>query len=109
MMNAKEKDEQHLWQLHVNSGHQPYRRDCKVCLESMGRDRPRKRMVCPDSYVLTADVAGPFRTGRDQDGNGKKYMFVTAYTVPSTEDTPLVKGLRDLGGLPWRNNGTTRS
>ncbi len=100
MMNAKEKDEQHLWQLHVNSGHQPYRRDCKVCLESMGRDRPRKRMVCPDSYVLTADVAGPFRTGRDQDGNGKKYMFVAAYTVPSTEDTPLVKGLRDLGGLP---------
>ena len=47
MMNAKEKDEQHLWQLHVNGGHQPYRKDCKVCLESMGPpDRPRKRMWC---------------------------------------------------------------
>ncbi len=57
-------------------------------------------MVCPDSYVMTADVAGPFRAGRDQDGNGKKYMFVAAYTVPTSEDTPLVKGLRDLGGLP---------
>ena len=49
---------------------------------------------------MTADVAGPFRAGRDQDGNGKKYMFVAAYTVPTTEDTPLAKGLRELGGLP---------
>ena len=65
-MTANDKKELEMWQAHINQEHLPMRRDCHDCLLSMGRDRPRRRQVCPASYCLSIGVAGPFEPGIDQ-------------------------------------------
>ena len=47
------------WKDHVNSNHAVYRKDCAVCVSSRGTGKQHRRVHHPDSYVLTADVAGP--------------------------------------------------
>jgi len=65
-LTAKEKAEIVDWEAHFASGHIPFWRDCMMCLESMGRSRPRKRQN-PDSYMMAVDVTGPFQPGGDQE------------------------------------------
>ena len=98
-MDVKQKRELLEWQHHLDNDHRPFRRDCEECLRSMGRDRMRKRVVCPDSYVLNLDIMGPFNAGDDQTGSGFHYAMIGAFTVPcSSDDNPLVQGLLQMGG-----------
>ena len=98
-MDVKQKRELLEWQHHLDNDHRPFRRDCEECLRSMGRDRMRKRVVCPDSYVLNLDIMGPFNAGDDQTGSGFHYAMIGAFTVPcSSDDSPLVQGLLQMGG-----------
>ncbi len=105
-MDAKQKRELLEWQHHIDNDHKPLRRDCEECLRSMSRDRMRKRITCPDSYVLNLDIMGPFNTGDDQTGTGFHYAMVGAFTVPcSSDDNPLVQGLLQMGGRVRHQDG----
>ena len=45
------------WKKHVLNQHQPFRRDCRRCMELMGRDSPHHRMSGDRaSHVLTMDI-----------------------------------------------------
>ena len=93
----KDQEELAEWQRHLDNDHKPYRRDCEECLRSMGRDRMRKRIECPDSYALNLDIMGPVNRGEDQDGTGFYYALVGAFTVPCVGDNPIAQGLQELG------------
>ena len=85
------------WRQHVANEHQPARRDCSVCLQNMGRDRPHKRITHPSSYCLNLDIAGPFKGGKDQLETLPRYMAVGVFTVPVKNGTPLAEKLREFG------------
>ena len=93
----KGKEHVALWQQHFDAGHVPYRRDCEVCLQALGKDRPRRRVACPESYCLSMDLAGPFGQGVDQKVRVAKYFLTAVVTVPMDQDGPMVEGLTRLG------------
>ena len=68
-------------QEHKDQGHVHYRRDCGDCLAGAGRRRPHRRVANPEPYVLSMDLAGPLRKGRQKE----KYFLVAAYTLPEGE------------------------
>eukprot|EP00435_Cladocopium_sp_Y103_P030096 s34_g7.t1 len=77
------------WKQHLKNDHQPYYRGCRTCLEACGQSRPHRKIVTPESYTLGIDLAGPFKKGVDQLGEGR-YMLVGTYTLPtSLEGKPL--------------------
>ena len=80
-MTAKE------WQLHVRRDHIPYRKDCRHCVQASA-GRPHRRVAHRSAYVLSADVAGPFRSkGVDTETNQHRFMLVCAYQFPKLPDT----------------------
>ena len=93
MLSATEQRQLQEWQLHVSNGHKPFRRDCAVCLEGAGRDRPRRRIQHPESHTLSIDLSGPHKKGIDQRG-GPSYFMVAVYTVPVKDTFPLPEGLQ---------------
>ena len=75
------------WRAHVNGNHAEYRRDCAVCVASRGVGRQHRKVHHPESYVLTADVAGPLNPGLDATSKGTmgrnlRYLLVAKYLVP---------------------------
>ena len=75
------------WKEHVNSNHAVYRRDCATCVTSRGTGKQHRRVHHPDSYVLTADVAGPLSPGLDPTSKGTmgrnlRYILIAKYVVP---------------------------
>eukprot|EP00439_Symbiodinium_sp_Y106_P042989 s910_g5.t1 len=75
------------WKDHVNSNHAVYRKDCAVCVSSRGTGKQHRRVHHPDSYVLTADMAGPLSPGLDPTSKGTmgrnlRYILVAKYSVP---------------------------
>ena len=95
------------WEEHIKLGHLPYRRDCRVCQEASARDRPHRRLRHPEGNVLSVDLTGPFRYGRDTDDvEDKRYLLVATYTWPQVnveEAEVLPEGHRegdDSGHLP---------
>ena len=95
------------WEEHIKLGHLPYRRDCRVCQEASARDRPHRRLRHPEGNVLSVDLTGPFRYGRDTDDvEDKRYLLVATYTWPQVnveEAEALPEGHReedDSGHLP---------
>ncbi|CAE7447550.1 unnamed protein product [Symbiodinium sp. KB8] len=75
------------WKQHVDSNHEVYRKDCLTCVTSRGTGRQHRRVHHPESYVLTADVAGPLSKGLDPTSKGTmgknlKYLLVAKYMVP---------------------------
>ena len=67
------------WTEHLRYNHTPYRRDCRVCQETLQKQRPHKRIENPWAGVLSLDTAGPFKVGRDFQGKGK-FLLIGAYT-----------------------------
>ncbi len=67
------------WQVHVNDGHRPYRRDCWVCAEAMGRDRQLRRITSPQGFTLNVGLTGPYIPGKDQKAAGVRYVMGAAY------------------------------
>ena len=83
------------------------RRDCRVCQEASGQDRPHRRIKHKHAYCLSLDLAGPLKKGRDIDGRSCKYMLVGAYTWPKnplkSEEIPEKE--RDGGGEAGKAKG----
>ena len=62
-MTATERE---LWRKHLEADHQPYRADCAVCVNAVGR--PHRRVPRPSAFTMVVDIAGPFKhKGRDMD------------------------------------------
>ena len=74
------------------------RRDCQECLLAMGKDRPRRRQVCPPSYCLSFDIAGPFEAGFDQLDGPAKYFLLGTYTLPVAQGKAMAEAIEKLGG-----------
>ena len=70
------------------------RRDCRVCQEASGQDRPHRRIKHKHAYCLSLDLAGPLKKGRDIDGRSCKYMLVGVYTWPEEVKKPDQPGQR---------------
>ena len=72
------------WKEHVNRGHVPFHRRCRVCLEQAGIDRAHYRQKKGvSSYVLNVDVIGPFIEGEDVGSHRKvKYALVSTVPIP---------------------------
>ena len=72
------------WQEHVQAGHTPFRKDCRVCQEASARDAQHKRQkLPPKAGVLSVDISGPFRPGDDLHGRTAKYLLAGSFTWPA--------------------------
>ena len=58
------------WKEHVDSNHEVYKKECATCVTSRGTGAQHRRVHHPDTYVLTADVAGPITKGLDPTSKG---------------------------------------
>ena len=96
-LSAKERQEVAGWEAHFMANHVPYRRDCMICLESMGKDRQRRRIPHADGYTLAVDIAGPYQKGTDQESGTPRYLLVATVTIPIKDGEPLPHGLRQMG------------
>ena len=80
------------WRRHTLNNHQPFRRDCALCLRNGGVGRQHRATPNPRAYVLSVDVAGPLRRkGRSADGKGFRYFLLGAYRFPK-QDLEMEKG-----------------
>ena len=79
------------WKTHVRNQHQPYRRDCRRCMELMGVDAPHRRTSGDRSaHCLSYDILGPMPLGDDVGLSTKaKYIMVATVAIPKLP--------RDLG------------
>ena len=67
---------------HVANGHIPYRGDCQVCLEGRLRGRLRRRQPASEAFVLSLDLMGPNKKGRDETLPYVRHCVVAVYTFP---------------------------
>ena len=96
-LKQDEKASAAMWAAHYHAGHVPFRRDCAVCLEAAGRDRPRKSIPHPSAFTWSLDLMGPFVESHDQELPYARYGLVTVVTIPIQEELPVVRGLQELG------------
>ena len=96
-LSGAELAELKAWEDHVRAGHSPYRKDCAICVESRGRDRPHHRQKTVDGFCLSLDISGPYEPGFDQHVDKPRYYITGVVTVPTVGENPLVEGLRALG------------
>lgn len=89
-LTPQQRKDVDAWKRHCQAGHLPHRRDCAVCLEGAGKDRPRRRQACPERYCLGIDLTGPFKPGKDQVVRQARYAI--------DEGVSLAQGLKDLRG-----------
>ena len=75
------------WRQHIINNHQPYRRDCALCLRNGGVGRQHRATPNPRAYVLSIDVAGPLRKKEF------RYFLLGAYRYPKM-------GCESEGGHP---------
>lgn len=67
------------WDEHIQLGHVPFRRDCKICQESRQKQHPHRKVKHPLSGVLSLDTSGPHKDGQDLASQAR-YMMVGAFT-----------------------------
>ena len=72
------------WKAHVRNQHQPYRRDCRRCLELMGVDGKHRRSHGSSSaHCMSVDLVGPMPVGTDVGTETKqKYFMVATVAIP---------------------------
>ena len=95
-LRRKEKDETAMWESHFMANHVPFRRDCMLCVESMGKDRQRRKQSHASLHTMSLDMAGPFDQGFDQEVNKPRYLLLATVTVPILSDQELPHGLPKL-------------
>ena len=66
------------WQEHLAYNHLPYRRDCRVCQESLQQADLHRRVRNPMGGILSIDVAGPMKPAYDQGGGQARWILVGA-------------------------------
>ena len=86
------------WREHSAQGHSPFR-DCGVCQRAAARQRPHQAQGIPQPCALALDLSGPFKAGRDIDGEEKKYLLVGSYPWPVYEGHELRAELLTAKGL----------
>ena len=76
------------WQEHIAFNHIPYRRDCRVCQESLQQADTHHRVRNPMGGILSLDVAGPMKPAYDQGGGMARWFLAGALTwrVPKGTD-----------------------
>ncbi|CAE7342763.1 TY4B-J [Symbiodinium sp. KB8] len=71
------------WRLHVARNHQPFRRDCSVCVRNSAAGHQHRSTPHPMAYSLSVDVVGPLKGfGRSPDGKFFKYFVIGALRIP---------------------------
>ncbi|CAE7267533.1 unnamed protein product [Symbiodinium sp. CCMP2592] len=74
------------WRLHVMRGHQPFRRDCSVCVRNSATGKQHRATMHPMAYSLSVDVVGPLKEyGKSPDGKFFKYFVIGALRIPKIE------------------------
>ncbi|CAE7777053.1 GIP [Symbiodinium sp. CCMP2592] len=90
------------WRLHVARNHQPFRRDCAVCVRNSATGHQHRSTLHPMAYSLSVDVVGPLKGhGRSPDGKFFKYFVIGAMRIPQVEGAeghPEVRGHPLPGG-----------
>ena len=66
---------------HIQNGHQPYWKRCRACVEGRSRDRPHRRQPVADTGALALDLAGPFKTGKDERLPKIRYALAGVFVV----------------------------
>ena len=74
------------WREHLLHGHTPFRRDCRVCQEASARGRRHCKTAYPEAAVLSLDLSGPFRPGKDINDATVSYFLIGTYTWPVEEE-----------------------
>ena len=74
------------WREHLLHGHTPFRRDCRVCQEASARGRRHCKIAYPEAAVLSLDLSGPFRPGKDINDATVSYFLIGTYTWPVEEE-----------------------
>ena len=109
------------WDEHIQLGHVPFRRDCKVCQESRQKQHPHRKVKHPLAGVLSLDTSGPHKDGQDL-ATQARYMMVGAFTwlVPREmkkmkeqegdlpDDAPVLEEWRDGRHLRKEKNRKNR-
>ncbi|CAE7270838.1 GIP [Symbiodinium sp. CCMP2592] len=86
------------WRLHVMRGHQPFRRDCAVCVRNSASGKQHRATMHPMAYTLSVDVVGPLKGyGKSPDGKYFKYFVIGAFRIP---DVHGGHGHADVKGHP---------
>ena len=65
------------WRLHVARNHQPFRRDCAVCVRNSAAGHQHRTTAHPMAYSLSVDVVGPIK------GYGRSPMGSSSSTLSS--------------------------
>ncbi|OLP83551.1 Retrovirus-related Pol polyprotein from transposon TNT 1-94 [Symbiodinium microadriaticum] len=86
------------WRLHVARNHQPFRRDCSVCVRNSAAGHQHRTTMHPMAYSLSVDVVGPLKGyGRSPDGKFFKYFVIGAMRIPKVDGA---EGHPDVRGHP---------
>ena len=86
------------WRLHVARNHQPFRRDCAVCVRNSATGQQHRATAHPMAYSLSVDVVGPIKGyGRSPDGKFFKYFVIGAFRIPQVEGA---RGHGEVRGHP---------
>ncbi|OLP93881.1 Copia protein [Symbiodinium microadriaticum] len=86
------------WRLHVARNHQPFRRDCSVCVRNSAAGHQHRATAHPMAYTLSVDVVGPLKGfGRSPDGKFFKYFVIGAMRIPKVEGAD---GHGEVRGFP---------
>ncbi|CAE7188671.1 unnamed protein product [Symbiodinium sp. CCMP2456] len=71
------------WRLHVMRNHQPFRRDCALCVRNAATGRQHRATMHPSGYTLSVDLAGPLKGyGRSPDGKFFRNFVLGAFRIP---------------------------
>ena len=90
------------WSQHVQAGHIPFRRDCRICQEASAKSHPHKKVAHPHAGTLSIDVAGPYIPAYE-GSTRMRYMLVGAFTwlkPPGEDGGPHTDEEDDVGQLP---------
>ena len=74
------------WREHLLHGHTPFRRDCRVCQEASAKGRRHCKVDYPEAAVLSVDLSGPYKLGKDINDATSRYFLIGTYTWPSEEE-----------------------
>ena len=86
------------WREHIQHGHIPFRKDCRICQEASAKAAPHRRVVGVGigkarAGVLSVDTSGPLVKGKDVDGGVARFMLVGAFTWIVPKDSKLEEGI----------------
>ena len=98
-MKAKEIES---WKKHFALGYRPFRRDCRLCIEQMGSQKPHRRRSMEDrmssAWSGSVDIAGPLTNTVDLvTKRPVKYALMAVALVP--DYTQEIKAVKDGDGL----------